>query len=75
MRLLHDVQRVVDGHPRDHFHQDLDNILTPVVVVIVQDDAEWRRHFAGFPEEQKGEGIGHNMVSKYTIKPNTTTTI
>jgi len=52
VRLLHDVHRIVHSHPRDHFHQDLDNILAPVVVVVVQDDTVWGRHLALFPAEQ-----------------------
>ena len=52
VRLLHDVHRIVHSHPRDHFHQDLDDVLAPVVVVVVQDDAVWGRHLALFPADQ-----------------------
>jgi hypothetical protein len=30
----------------------LDNILSPVLIVIVQDDTKWRGHFPGFPAAQ-----------------------
>jgi hypothetical protein len=52
MSLLHDIDSVVHSHPRDNLHQDLDNILSPVLIVIVQDDTKWRGHFPGFPAAQ-----------------------
>lgn len=36
--LLHDIDRVIESHSRDHLHQDLDYILPLVEVVIVEED-------------------------------------
>lgn len=63
MSLLHDVDGIVDGHPGDNFHQDLDDILTPVVVVVVEEDSIRRRHFAGFSADQ-----GNCVISVLTNK-------
>jgi hypothetical protein len=39
---LHDIHSIVDGDAVNHFHKNLDHVLPPVVVVIVQHDlVDW----------------------------------
>ena len=52
MCLLHDVNCSVKGHSWDDLHQDLNNVLPLVVVVIMQHNTVRWGHFPWFSENQ-----------------------
>jgi hypothetical protein len=61
VRLLHDINSVVNGHSGDDFHQDLDDVFPSIVVVIVQEASSCA--FSCRTDE-----LGHGMVLNYYIQ-------